>query len=320
MNARFRKSLVRLVAGLATVTLITGQVGCAGFGPKEPSTPEPPPDWGRVGLASVAVEPSLEALGMPRTHSLVEDKAVQGGTAGAATGTAVGFAVCSPSVFFPPAYAICIAGLGLTGMAAGGGIGAVEQNKDDAEETFAAVRKGSAIQDVLRKKVMAIARHETSYAILDLGARPQPPAHPKTPSSVAPYGEPEPLEHAGRFDYLPFKHGFSQETGVDVVLEMILDKVLAQGLGGWKDEFEIRLTGRSRLIRVFDGRVLANRAHYYTGPAERIGASAAEQTDRVRRSIRIGIETLAHDIVTETLLGGGYGTHSGVSSLPDFMD
>ena len=41
---------------------------------------------------------------------------------------------------------------------------------------------------------------------------------------------------------------------------------------------------------------------------------------RAGRSIRIGIETLAHDIVTETLLGGGYSAHSAETSLPEFMD
>jgi len=315
MNLRFRKNFVRLVASLVTIALITSQTGCANFSLKESSSPEQPPGWNRVGVASLAREPRLETMDMPRTHGILEDKGVQGAAGGGAAGAGAGLALCTPSAIFPPAYAICVAGLGLSGMAVGLGVGEVKQNKDDAEKTLGGVQSGTRIQNELRERVVVAARSKTSYEIVDLGAHHPPPSREDSHEQFEYAG------HSGQLEYAePVEYVFPREAGIDVVLEMTLHKVLAQGLGGWKDEFEIKLTSRSRLIRISDDRILASRIHYYRGPSQRIGENAAEQTDKIRHSIRIGIETLAHDIVAETLLHGATGADSNERGHPEFMD
>ncbi len=322
MSARFGKRFTRLVACLVTLTLITGQTGCLSFAYKESASSEQAPGWNRVGVTAVAIEPRLDARDMPRTHDLLEDKTVQGAAVGGAGGAGVGAAACLAAgpyaAVLCPFVLVAYTSLGLT---LGGAVGTLEQDKDDAEQAFAEVPTGTAIQVELKEKVMAVALRETSYEILDLGAH-SPTSPPRsTPSPGDVYGHLEHDAHSGQVEYAePVTYALPREKGIDAVLEVNLRRILARGMAGWKGEFRIELMSRSRLIRASDGHILANRTHYYTGPAEQIGANAADQKDKIRRSIRIGIETLAHDIVAETLLGGGNSAHSAASGLPEFVD
>ena len=143
---------------------------------------------------------------------------------------------------------------------------------------------------------MGIARNRTAYTIVDLGARQEPPAD--THQEIA--------------------YAFPDQAGIDAVVETHLTHVLAQGTG--KATFQIVFTCRSRVIRTPDGRLLARNVHRYQGPSLKVSASAEAQKKQILHSFQIGFESLAQDIVEETLLRAATLAARPHPELPEFLD
>lgn len=276
----------RIAVGLSAMLLLAP--GCRGPAPHA-LAPAQRVSLGTVGVYSVDPPPVAAVTGPIGVGAQRLKGAAKGGGiglaagvgGGALTGAGLGLAcgpfalVCSP-IF--AAWGAAIGGAG--GLLTGGTIGVVQRGAnaiptavaDRGSAALAAVVAGRDLQTSLRERVLAIG-HDADPRPIDLGGD-------ATTVSVSPTAY-------DRF----------AADGVQVVLEVGLERLALTGKGGDDPVLTLVMTAHARAIDIVNGRELwRNDRLLFESPAAHLSAWLADDSARLSAELERGLGGLARSI------------------------
>lgn len=232
----------------------------------------------RVSVVSANVAPHIPTTGwQPSANESVWAGALAGGGAGAG----VGAGVCTVSIFCPPRYAACVAGLGLGGAvvgAAGGRIAHRQLASDPANRMLPAADELSA---QFRARMIATLSAQPGITAEDGGAAALPFADAKSEGSRTAAASP---------GVTAIDSGAPPES----VLEIALTQIHAEALR--KGGFEVDMKARARLRHLSVGKSSGVEDFEYSGKRIAEGGGIEAEAQRVAADVEHGMDEMARDI------------------------
>ena len=266
------------------------QQGCATFSLDNLFGHKQPAELGHVGITSPATDPGIRAVGLSKQDSIIRNETLGGAAAGSAGGVGAGFAVCTPSIIIPWAYAACIATLGVTGLLIGTVAGREVVNATDTEEFTAILPAGIDLQALLRTNVISLINNPVDKPVMDLGT--QVIENNQVNGNVQSVDMVQSNPQKDTVDYRRYA-----PQGIDTVLETNILNVGLHASGN--NQYRLVLGCRSRLINTTNGNEIMSRDHYYNGPEFMQETGSAQDRGIKIQVLNAGIESIAHEIVRE---------------------
>ena len=272
---------------MCIVVFISSQQGCASFSLDRLFGDKKPPELGQVGIASPATLPNIRAVGLSKQNGMPRNETLGGTAVGGAGGVGVGFAVCTPSIIIPWAYAVCIAGLGVAGLLVGTLAGREIANLKDTESFAAVLPAGIDMQEALRTTVIAVTKNTTDKPVIDLGAQKNAPEQDKNNTYASSIVQPD--QKTVNADYRKYA-----AQGIDTVLETSVLYVGLKATGS--GQYQLVLQCNTRLIKTSDGDTIMNKSHNYSGPEFLQEIESAQGAGIKLQVLNAGIESIAREI------------------------
>ena len=285
---RYKNQFIKqFLSWICIVVFISAQQGCASFSLDRLFSGKKPPELGQVGIASLATAPNVRASGLSKQSGMPRNETLGGTVAGSAGGVGIGFAVCTPSIIIPWAYAACIATLGVTGLLVGILVGREVANVKDTKTFAAVLPAGVDMQEALRSTVIAVTKNITDKPVIDLGTQDNATGQDKNNMD-----SPGLVPTSQKADYADYRKYRVQ--GIDTVLETSVLNVGLQAVG--PGQYQLLLQCNSRLIKTRDGEEIMSKTHYYNGPEFQQESESAQGAGIKLQVLNAGIDSIAREI------------------------
>jgi len=277
----------QFLSWICIAVFLSAQQGCASFSLGRLFSDKKPPALGQVGIASPATAPNVRASGLSKQCGMPRNESLAGTVAGSAGGVGVGFAVCTPSIIIPWAYAACIVTLGVTGLLVGTLVGREVANVKDSNTFAAILPAGIDMQEALRTTVIAVMKNSMDKPVIDLGMQ-----NNATGADKNNVDSPGLVQTSQKTVYADYRKYTAQ--GIDTVLETSVLNVGLQAAGS--GQYRLVLQCNSRLINTRDGSEVMSKTHYYSGPEFQQESETAQGIGIKLQVLNAGIDSIAREI------------------------